>query len=183
MYNGCKFGITWIKKYLLEADRNIAFEFPGERFRVYIVGGAALALLVENSKMTDDIDVISVSDDRIKPILFENNYINQRVSCTSDCFSVEMYERAKKIDIGETLAVDYMLISLEDVVSSKLYAGRPKDKQDLYRKEVAQLLDWELLEKIIYQEMKIDALSERRWKELVYEYEMYKEVYYGWQKT
>lgn len=179
-----KFGISWIKKYLIEADRNIAFEFPNERFEVYIVGGAALALLGVDSKMTDDIDVISVSDSKIKPILFENGYINQRVTCTSDSFSTEMYDRVQKIEIGETLAVDYMIISIKDIVASKLYAGRGKDKNDLYKEEVAKLLNWDILDKIVYEEMKIDSLSERRWKELVYEYETYKEVYCnGWKKT
>lgn len=176
------FGLEFVKEKLLQADKNIALEFPGERFEVFIVGGAALMLLGHNDKMTNDIDVLYISDKKICSILFEGE-INQRVTCTTDSFSTEYDKRATKLDLGQTRAIDFYILSFEDIVSSKLYAGRNKDMQDLNHPNVFKLINWDVLDEIIYSEMKMDAMNERRWKDLVYTYEKYKEGYYEWKKT
>lgn len=173
-----KFGIEYLKFAMHKVDRKISFEFPGERFQVFIVGGAALMLSARNDKMTDDIDVLFTSDKKIERILYERDFNNNVVN-VQDSFSTECIDRAIPVDIGQTLAVDFFILKLEDIVSSKLYAGRYKDNKDLDSDFIRRNLDWNLMDQIVYKEMKIDALSERRWLELVHAYESYKEGYYG----
>ena len=168
------FGLEALKNLLILKDGLVYAHFPNERFKVYIVGGAALMLLATEEKITNDIDILAVSDRKIVPSLMDKTF-NDRVQCTSDSFSIECKDRAIKIDIGETLCLDYHTLCLEDIVSSKLYAGRPKDINDLKNPKIKEHINWELLDQIVYEEMKPDSLSERRWKDLVYYYELFKE--------
>ncbi len=59
----------------------------------------------------------------------------------------------------------------------KLYAFRPNDLQDLESIANNNLLDWDMLEYLIYDnnEAKASALSERSYKEMVHSYEIFKE--------
>lgn len=172
--HGDYFGLDALKRALLTKDEQIFKNYPDERFDVFIAGGAALMLLATEEKITNDIDILAVSDRKIVPCLMDKTF-NDRVQCTSDSFSIECKDRAIKIDIGETLCLDYHTLCLEDIVSSKLYAGRPKDINDLKNPKIKEHINWELLDQIVYEEMKLDSLSERRWKDLVYYYELFKE--------
>ncbi len=167
------FGLEALKNLLILKDGLVYAHFPNERFKVYIVGGAALMLLTSENKVTNDIDILFVSDKKIEDILFDNVF-NGRVRGTSDSFSTESEIRSRPLDIGKTKCLDYYTLCLEDIVSSKLYAGRPKDVEDLKNPEIRKHIDWELLDQIVYEEMKLDSLSERRWKDLLYYYELFK---------
>lgn len=175
MFDYDKFDLQYIVYALKQRDRMVLMKYPNERFKVYIVGGAALMIYGQVSKITNDIDVISISDKKIENIMLAEP-INDRVRSSLDSFSTEAETRAQLVDIeGGTLSVDYYMYSLEDIVASKLYAGRRKDLIDLKNTYIKEIIDYDLLDIIVYEEMKMDALNERRWQELVDYYEMYKE--------
>lgn len=170
-----KFGLDFVYNTLKERDLMVHLEFPTERFKVYIVGGAALMIYGQISKITNDIDIIKISDDRIRDLVVKDP-MNERVKSTLDSFSIAADGRAIPIEIKEgTLAIDYYMYSLEDIVCSKLYTGRRKDLLDLKNDYIKNQINFSLLDKIIYEEMKIDCLNERRWNELVEYYKRYKE--------
>lgn len=102
--------------------------------------------------------------------------VNDRVRSSLDSFSTEAETRAQLVEIeGGTLSIDYYMYSLEDIVASKLYAGRRKDLIDLKNTYIKEIIDYKLLDIIVYEEMKMDFLNERRWRELADYYERYKE--------
>ena len=49
-----------------------------------------------------------------------------------------------KLNLG-TKVIDYYTLSLEDVVISKIAAGREKDIEDINNKNVVKAINWELL--------------------------------------
>lgn len=177
MKNSHYFDSQKLRRLLLNKDRQIANIFPDEIFNVVLVGGAALMLFKSNDKMTNDIDVFSTSDRKIDKYLFDAVF-NDRVKNTSDSFSSDYIDRIIPLDEinVNTICLKYYLLSLEDVVASKLYAGRDKDKMDLKNANLKDMIDWSVLDRIVYEEMERDSLNERRWKELVCTYERYKEV-------
>lgn len=62
MFDYDKFDLQYIVYALKQRDRMVSMKYPNERFKVYIVGGAALMIYGQVSKITNDIDVISISD-------------------------------------------------------------------------------------------------------------------------
>ena len=55
------FGLEALKNLLILKDGLVYAHFPNERFKVYIVGGAALMLITSENKVTNDIDILFVS--------------------------------------------------------------------------------------------------------------------------
>lgn len=67
-------------------------------------------------------------------------------------------------------------MSLEDIVISKLYSNRLKDKIDIENDNVLNELNWELLDILVNDEMEVKAssLNNRTYSELKQSYEEYK---------
>ena len=68
-----------------------------------------------------------------------------------------------------------MTPSTEDLVVMKLYAERPNDVQDIDAAAERGAIDWQLLDRLVYDqdESKASALSERRYQEMVGSYERF----------
>lgn len=67
-------------------------------------------------------------------------------------------------------------MSLEDIVISKIYSNRLKDKIDIENDNVLNELNWELLDILVNDEMEVKAssLNNRTYSELKQSYEDYK---------
>lgn len=152
--------------------KEIELKYPDEVFNIVIFGGAAL-MLINDTKTTNDIDVISVSNDKIWPIL-RHHSMNGRVTAYLDSYSSDMEDRYIHLNNIKNKNVNYFVCSLEDIVAAKSGAGREKDFKDIQNNHVYNAIDFDLLDKIIYQELCIDYFSETRYKTLLRTYEKYK---------
>ena len=160
-------------KKLENCAKELELRYPDEHFDIVIVGGAALMLFNNNGKMTNDIDIITVSDSKIWPVLI-NYSMNGRVTAYLDSYSSDMEERYVHIDYINSKNVDYYICSLEDIVAAKLGANRDKDIKDIENPYIYELIDFDVLDKIIYEELKIDYFNETRYQFLLKTYADFK---------
>ena len=77
-----------------------------------------------------------------------------------------------KKDILIAITLFAMVVSVCCVYTQYRTIRRQKAELVKYK---AVIIDYDLLDIIVYEEMKMDTLNERRWQELVDYYEMYKE--------
>ncbi len=143
---------------------------------VVVVGGAAFLLKDLTTRgVTHDIDVLSV-DSQVRRILSEYPAVNGAVASYADQIPYNFEDRLASIGIP-TKAVNFMTPSTEDLIVMKLYAERPNDIQDIDAAANKGLVDWELLESLVYSpdEAAASALVERRYKEMASAYERFKE--------
>lgn len=173
-YKNTLFNTEVLKEKLLLCAKEIELLYPNEVFEVVIVGGAALMLFDNSNKMTNDIDVISVSNGKIWPTL-HNYSMNGRVAAHLDSYSSDMVDRYIFLDNVNTKNVKYYICSLEDIIAAKLGANRDKDINDIQKEHIKNNINFELLDKIIYEELSIDYFSETRYKLLLKSYDKYKE--------
>ena len=77
--------------------------------------------------------------------------------------------------------IRYFTPSLEDLAVMKLYAYRPNDIVDLHSQAFVDRLDWDLLERLIFDEGEALASSpsERSYQEMVCAYRQYKKEVLG----
>lgn len=87
-------------------------------------------------------------------------------------------DRLVELDI-ETTSVRFVVPSLEDLVIMKLYAQRPNDIQDVESAAKADLINWDLLEYLVYNDDEARASTniERRYNEMVDAFERFKEAW------
>ncbi len=111
-----------------------------------IVGGSALVLTDKIYRSTHDIDSIA-SSKKIQPLLEAYN-ININVKAYLTNFPDDYTARLVPVAI-DTKKVKFYTVSTEDLVVSKLCAGRDKDSEDIEGKEVTEHLNWNLLDKLI----------------------------------
>ncbi len=111
-----------------------------------IVGGSALVLTDKIYRSTHDIDSIA-SSEKIQPLLNSYN-INMNVKAYFTNFPEDYTDRLVPVDI-ETTKIKFFTLSTEDIVISKLSAGREKDIEDIENREVTENLNWELLDKLV----------------------------------
>lgn len=72
--------------------------------------------------------------------------MNGSVSAHLDCFPADYMERAVPVD-AETKKVKFYTLSLEDLIISKLCAGRGgKDDADIGTEQVLRDINWEALD-------------------------------------
>lgn len=164
-------------KTLLDIDEEVGLELGNLPCRpsVLIVGGAAFMLReLTPRKVTHDIDVYH-ADGSVAEILSRYPQVNGGVAAHSDEIPYNFEDRLIKLDIGAS-AVDFFTPSNEDLVVMKLYACRPNDLQDIDGAAQSGLLDWELLDRLVYSgdEAKGSCLSERRYWEMTEAYERFK---------
>ena len=123
---------------MLYEEANLIYN-DNEKLYCIIVGGSALMLLGYINRATHDIDSIDCHHKLIG--LIEKYDINMQVRAHLDCFPEDYAERIKKLDI-QTKKIDYYTLSLEDLVISKLLAGRSTDVFDIRSDEIIRDLDF-----------------------------------------
>ena len=156
----------------LDEDAYLTFD-TDMRFRLIIVGGGALLLLNAIARATVDIDVLQA--DRQLLHLMEAYDMNAQVNAYENNFPYNYEDRLVLIWSGRR--IDFYTASLEDIVISKLCAGRPQDLEDL--KGAAKHIDWEKLEYLAKadDEIKASALNDHGYSRFLQNYEEYMEGY------
>lgn len=154
-------------------DEDAYLLYPGEeRFRLVIVGGSALILLEVISRSTLDIDAIHASRE-IRGLL-ERYDINCDVQTYINNFPYNYEDRIKPLPL-QGKKIDFFTASLEDIVIAKLFSNRDTDRQDIIKDTVLNALDWDLLDQIARsdEEVKLNALNDRNYKDFLFNYEEY----------
>lgn len=173
-----------IKKELIEIllgideEASLTLGNVSHKPTVVIVGGAAFLLRdLTSRKVTHDIDILSI-DDELKTIIGSYPEVNQSVSAYMDQIPYNFEDRLVELDI-ETTSVRFVVPSLEDLVIMKLYAQRPNDIQDIESAAKADLINWDLLEYLVYNDNEARASTniERRYNEMVDAFERFKEAW------
>ena len=132
---------------LIQLDKDVMLLDPtDDLYSCVIVGGSALVLMDKIYRSTHDIDSID-SSEKIQPLLELYN-INMNVKAYSLNFPEDYRERLVPVDIN-TAKVKFYTVSAEDLIVSKLCAGREKDIEDIEKSEVTDNLDWGLLDRLI----------------------------------
>ncbi|MGN0078427.1 MAG: DUF6036 family nucleotidyltransferase [Coriobacteriales bacterium] len=169
-------------KTLLDIDEEAGLELGLLPCRpsVLIVGGAAFMLReLTPRKVTHDIDVYH-ADKAVAEILCRYPQVNGGVAAHYDEIPYNFEDRLVRLEIGAK-AIDFFTPSIEDLVVMKLYACRPNDLQDVDGAAQCGLLDWGLLDRLVYNddEAKASCLSERRYEEMIEAYEHFKRRWLG----
>ena len=154
-------------------DEDAYLLYPGEeRFRLVIVGGSALILLEVISRSTLDFDAIHASRE-IRGLL-ERYDINCDVQTYINNFPYNYEDRIKPLPL-QGKKIDFFTASLEDIVIAKLFSNRDTDRQDIIKDTVLNALDWDLLDQIARsdEEVKLNALNDRNYKDFLFNYEEY----------
>ena len=161
-------------KRLLMLDEEASLRFDDdEKFYCIIVGGSALMLLGYINRATHDIDSIDCHKKLIP--LIKKYDINMQVRAHLDCFPEDYCERIKRLDLP-TKKIDYYTLSLEDLVISKMLAGRSNDMFDIGSENIVSNLDFIKLDKLV-QTILPDLLNDRVRNEFVYIYSEYCKKY------
>lgn len=158
-----------LRSRLLAFDRAVALLFPGETFRLVLVGGGALVLLGYLDRSTTDLDVRSAPA-QLQALMAEYDLSGQ-VAAYDSHFPYNMDDRLVALNLP-TESVKCFAASLEDLVTSKLASERASDAADVRKPAVLAALDWGKLAETA-DEMKDSSLNERRYREFRQAYEAY----------
>ena len=152
----------------LDADAADLFADEG-RYHVFIAGGGALILMDYTTRATSDIDVIDATKALYK--LFAKYQMNGHIAAHMNSFLYNYEDRLIPLWSGEK--IDFYAVSLEDIVISKLCAGRPPDWDDL--KVVAKYVNWEKIDELVSDEDELRTLkmTDRQFSEFRHAYEKY----------
>lgn len=162
-------GPAELRSRLLEFDQAVALRYPGQSFRLVLVGGGAMLLLGYLDRPTLDLDVLAA------PValqaLMADYDLSGQVAAYEDHFAFNMEDRLVPLDL-KTDAVRCFAASLEDIVASKLHSDRRSDAMDVRRPSVLAALDWTKLAAVA-EEMRDNSLNERRYRLFLENYEAY----------
>ena len=171
-----------LKDTLLGIDEEAELEIGprGDRPSVVLVGGSALILNdVTNRSVTHDIDVFEV-DRCLRDIIARYPEVNGMAVAYCNQMPFNFEDRLIPLEIGARF-IRYFTPSLEDLAVMKLYAYRPNDIVDLHSRAFVDRLDWDLLERLIFDEGEAltSSPSERSYQEMVCAYKQYKKEVRG----
>jgi hypothetical protein len=152
-----------LEKRMIELDNVVNDLYPEQKFRCVIVGGGALLIHDLISRVTIDVDALSVSKEVEE--LFASFDFNTRVKTMIHCFPYHYEDRLELIDI-ETKCIQFYTPCIEDLIVSKLYAYRGKDVEDLTEIKKSGKYNPILLDEVIL-EAKYSALNERTYTEML----------------
>ena len=159
---------------LKEFDEMICATYGKEvKLDVVIVGASGFVLGSYLFRSTVDIDVYGPLP--IDENILKNYDMNTGVNAFSMMEPYNYKDRLVRIDI-DTKVVNYYRFSLEDLVVMKLASTRGKDYQDITQDSVVSVLNWDLLEKIVYEECD-NSFNDKPYKELIEKFEVYKKEY------
>lgn len=172
---------------LIRADEDAFFSdarCSNTKVSVVIVGGSALLLHDLSAKqVTKDVDVYA-AEESVRDILYADPDFNAQCQAFCACLPYNFEDRLVHAPI-DTLAIDYMTPSLEDLAVMKLYRWEEPDKIDLTSPEFLEKLNWDLLDRLIHDpdEAAASRMAEperdREFKNLLFNYKEYRE---GWRK-
>lgn len=158
---------------LLKADEEISMMFePSHKVDVVIGGGSVLIIRNLISRQTPDIDTIGFYSELEN--VFNKYDMNSRMNAFSDCLPENYENRLEKIELP-TKAINYYMLSLEDLVLMKLFSHRGKDLNDISDAKVLATIDWSLLDKIVIDGELDNSFNERRYKEFLDKFNAFKE--------
>jgi hypothetical protein len=163
-------GPAELRSRLLEFDRAVALRYPGQHFRLVLVGGGALVLLGYAQRTTLDLDVLAPPA-KLHALMTEYDLSGQ-VAAYEDHFAYNLEDRLVPLDMP-TVAVECLAASLEDLVASKLHSDRESDAADVRRPEVLAAMDWDRLAAVA-EEMRDSSPNERRYRLFLDNYEKYR---------
>jgi len=166
-------GTEELRSRLLGFDQAVSLTYPGQHFRLVLVGGGAMALLGYLARTTLDLDVLAPPVELAS--LMAQFDLSGQVAAYQDHFAFNMGDRLVSLGLPTT-AVECWSASLEDLVASKLHSDRETDKADVRRAEVLAALDWNRLAEVAT-EMKDSSLNERRYRLFLDNYETYREEF------
>jgi len=140
----------------LDIRANLEFKGDG-RFLLVIVGGGMLVLRGYIARSTDDIDILD-ADSRLYDLM-ELFDMNGRVNAYMNSFPYHYENRIDLIWSGKK--IDYYTASLEDIVISKICAGRERDIIDI--SEISDKINWEILDRLVKdeEELRLIKMSDR----------------------
>jgi len=146
------------------------------RFEVLIVGSSSLIIRGLIIRATNDTDILKAPG-QLLPLL-EKYHMNMRVVAYLDSFPYNYEDRLERLPISGRI-IDYYSPSLEDLIVSKLYRNEAVDLEDFKDILASTSLDWELLEKLVYDENEARAsmMALRRYAYMVDAYRAFKEEY------
>lgn len=170
------YGKTQLELILKKVDQeaSLVLEGAGQRFPIVIVGGSAFLLHdLTRRPTTHEVDVLSCHE-ALRGIISNYRALNQAVTAYMDQIPYNFEDRLIRVDI-ETETVEFLTPSLEDLAVMKLYGWRPNDQEDLESPAFLSRLDWDLLDRLVYDpdEARASALSPRRYREMASVYEGY----------
>ena len=158
--------------FKIDEEVSLLFQPTNVKFKIVIVGGGALLLKGIISRATPDIDILT-SYKEIDFILSKYN-ANSRVSAYSDMFPYNYEDRLEKVDI-DTKTVEYYVVSTEDLIISKLFSFRDKDKDDIKNAIENKAINFKKLDEIVSSgEVKDACLSPNRYEQFLFNYERFK---------
>lgn len=160
-----------LRDRLRQFDRAVALLYPGQLFRLVLVGGGAMMLLGYLARSTSDLDALAFPSELVA--LMAQYDINGQVSAYGDNFAYHFEDRLVPIDL-ESKAVVCYTASLEDLIVAKLCSPRPQDALDIRGSEVLTAVNWNRLAEVA-EEMRLNMLNERRYQEFVFSYDAYRE--------
>ncbi len=146
------------KQQMIEKLKRIdeaAFFRLGESIKrkaeVVIIGGSALLLGDLSAKeTTKDVDVLQISaDEGVREILYSDPDINGMCQAYSQNVPYNFEDRLRRVELS-TLAIDFFILSQEDLAVMKLYRWEDLDIADLTSRRFLETLNWALLEQLVY---------------------------------
>ena len=162
-----------LRDLLLEIDEEVELEVgTGGRYSVVIVGGAAFMLADLTSRnVTHDVDVLR-ADEAIQNVLLRHRQLNTQVQVYADRLPKGFEGRLARIPI-ETAAVVFFRPSAEDLAVMKLYSWRKQDQIDLMSAKMLAKLDFDLLDRLVYDDSdaKASSLTSLTYRKMVEVYE------------
>lgn len=172
---------------LIRADEDAFFADIGRngaKVSVVIVGGSALLLHDLSAKqVTKDVDVYA-AEESVRSILYADPDFNAQCQAFCSCLPYNSKDRLLRAPI-DTMAIDYLTPSLEDLAVMKLYRWEEPDRIDLTAPEFLEKLDWDLLDRLVNDpdEAAASRIAEpekdREFKNLLFNYSEYRE---GWRR-
>ena len=171
-----------LKNTLLGIDEEAELEIGPreERPGVVLVGGSAFILNdVTKRSVTHDIDVFE-ADRCLRDIIARYPEVNGMAVAYCNQMPFNYEDRLIPLEIGARF-IRFFTPSLEDLAVLKLYAYRPNDIVDLHSQAFVDRIDWDLLERLIFDEGEVLASSpsERSYQEMVCAYRPYKKKVRG----
>lgn len=156
----------------------------GAKVRVVIVGGSALLLHDLSQKaVTKDVDIYA-AEDSVRDILYADPDFNAQCQTFSACLPYRFEERLVTAPM-ETMAVEYLTPSLEDLAVMKLYRWEEPDKLDLTAARFLESLNWTQLDQLVHDPEEAAASrialpeNDREFQNLLHNYEEYRR---GWMR-
>lgn len=128
-------------------------------------------------QITYDINVLSI-DETLRFVVASYPEASQSAAIYMDHLPYNFEDRLVKLEIG-SYVIDFLTPSIEDLVVMKLYAQRPNDLQDIRSAAQRNLIDWDVLEHLVYDEdeAKSSNIVVRRYSEMVDAFNRFKEEY------